>query len=206
MEKEKLKKFARFVRLNYLKDFVDRYLGRLLKEQLPVMKLFSKHSDEELRAYNKVSTEKFLLSIENDTAYEDAIQNLKDLQSGFKEIPADAITASELITIYSLQKEVLLEFLPEFLKENSDSIEILKQLDCYYNKIQEKGVSLLFDALKESEENYKDLFDNSNDLIHILSEDARILYVNNSWLHAMEMKIELVRGKVFCPLWMKKIR
>ena len=195
MKEEKLKEFARFVRINYLKDFVDRYLGRLLKEQLPIMKLFSKHSDEELRAYNKVSTEKFLLSIENDTAYEDAIQNLKDWQSGFKEIPSDAISASELITIYSLQKEVLLEFLPAFLKENSDSIAILKQLDCYYNKIQEKGVSVLFDALKESEENYRDLFDNSNDLIHILSENAKILYVNTSWLNAMGMKIELVKGK-----------
>lgn len=39
--------------------------------------------------------------------------------------------------------------------------------------------------LQESEERYRDLFENANDLIHITSIDGRFLYVNRAWREAL---------------------
>jgi PAS domain S-box-containing protein len=41
-----------------------------------------------------------------------------------------------------------------------------------------------------SEENYKDIFDNANDLIQSVTVDGRFLFVNNKWLEVMGYKAE----------------
>lgn len=41
------------------------------------------------------------------------------------------------------------------------------------------------DALRESEEKFKDLFENASELIQIISPDGRILYVNPAWHNAL---------------------
>jgi diguanylate cyclase (GGDEF)-like protein/PAS domain S-box-containing protein len=40
-------------------------------------------------------------------------------------------------------------------------------------------------ALRESEEKFRDLFDNSTDLIQIIAPDGRMIFVNNAWRAAM---------------------
>ncbi len=40
-------------------------------------------------------------------------------------------------------------------------------------------------ALKESEEKYRDLFENANDFIQVIDSDGRFLYVNRAWKEAL---------------------
>ncbi len=59
------------------------------------------------------------------------------------------------------------------------------------------------DALKESEERYRDLFENANDLIQIVAPDGKILFVNKKWRETLgytkdEIK-ELSIFDVVCP-------
>lgn len=46
------------------------------------------------------------------------------------------------------------------------------------------------EALRQSEEKYRDLFENANDLIYSFTPDGRILYVNRAWKDALEYSDE----------------
>ena len=50
------------------------------------------------------------------------------------------------------------------------------------------------EALHQSEERYRDLFENANDLIHSFTPDGRILYVNRAWKDALGYSEEEIRN------------
>jgi PAS domain S-box-containing protein len=47
----------------------------------------------------------------------------------------------------------------------------------------------------ESQETFKDLFDNAHDLIHLVHLDGTLLYVNNAWTRVLQYSQEEVKGK-----------
>ena len=53
------------------------------------------------------------------------------------------------------------------------------------------------EALRESEERYRDLFDSASDLIQIINPNGSIAYVNRSWLKAMGYAEEEASGLSF---------
>ncbi|HUR10650.1 MAG TPA: PAS domain S-box protein [Flavitalea sp.] len=44
-------------------------------------------------------------------------------------------------------------------------------------------------------ESFKDLFDNANDLIHLIDLEGKIIYVNKSWMHALEYELQEIQDK-----------
>lgn len=49
----------------------------------------------------------------------------------------------------------------------------------------ERAIKYYTEALKESEEKYRDLFENANDLIQSVKPDGRFVYVNQAWKKAL---------------------
>jgi PAS domain S-box-containing protein len=49
----------------------------------------------------------------------------------------------------------------------------------------ERAIKYYTEALKESEEKYRDLFENANDLIQSVTPDGRFVYVNRAWKEAL---------------------
>nr|WP_269438227.1 PAS domain S-box protein [Phosphitispora fastidiosa] len=50
------------------------------------------------------------------------------------------------------------------------------------------------EALRESEERYRDLFENANDMVHILDHEGRVQYANSAWKSAMGYSDEEIKN------------
>lgn len=46
-----------------------------------------------------------------------------------------------------------------------------------------------------NEENYKDLFDNANDLIQIVDLEGKVIYANKSWMNHLEYTLDEIQGQ-----------
>ena len=60
------------------------------------------------------------------------------------------------------------------------------------------------EALKESEERFKDLFENANDLIQIVDAEGKFLYVNRKWRELLGFTESEARQKKFSDIVRKK--
>ncbi|MEJ2033157.1 MAG: diguanylate cyclase [Deltaproteobacteria bacterium] len=110
------------------------------------------------------------------------------LESDLTPLKTSAIFHHELENIYLKNKKYLhFKILP--LPESTNAIAIIQDVTDLLG--YERG-------LLESEEQYRDLFENSSDLIQIISPEGRFMYVNDAWKEAMQYEeAELEKLSIF---------
>jgi PAS domain S-box-containing protein len=94
------------------------------------------------------------------------------------------------LSINGQTSEVLIIYSAEASPFGEDEVELLTELanDLAYGiKAQRMRVERerAEDALRQSEERYRDLFDNAHDLIQSVSPEGGLLYVNKAWQNAL---------------------
>ncbi|MES2285841.1 MAG: ATP-binding protein [Bacteroidota bacterium] len=149
-----LKGFAIYLRKNHLKDFAKENLRIINTLDIPLMKhpLIVQLSQEQLFEQTVVSLDKFLISIENDTAIEDVKNNLKNWEEnktpGFSK---SDIQLADLVHIYSAQKRALIKFLSFFTSDVNEVVNIINELEEYYVTTQGLALTILLKIQKETE-------------------------------------------------------
>jgi PAS domain S-box-containing protein len=196
----KIKDFAFFVRQTKLEEFVMKDFVALRAFNIPFL---SGLNDDQLKARIREDFEGFLISLENNTSIQRAEDYLARLERN--ELPGirkSAVSVSGMVKIFSTQKISLFTFIPQFTDDSSVAVEIISGLEEYFRLVQELSLNLLLkihtseqQKLVESEEKYKDLFDNANDMIHFVAPDGKILYANKAWKHALGYPQDEYQGK-----------
>ncbi|MES2138833.1 MAG: ATP-binding protein [Bacteroidota bacterium] len=149
-----LKNFSIYLRQNHLKDFAKENLRIISTLDIPLMKhpLIAQLTKEQLFEQTLTSLDKFLLSIENDTAIEDLKKNLKNWEEnktpGFSR---NDVQLADLVHIYSAQKRALLKFLSFFTNDVNEVLNIVNELEEYYVTTQGIALAMLLKIQKETE-------------------------------------------------------
>jgi PAS domain S-box-containing protein len=188
-----LKTFSAYLKDEKLLAFTKESIDLLKTMDIPLLKLFKNISEEQLLQMSLVNNELFFSSIVDDTALKNAADSLvrwdEDKIPG---ISRNDIQPTDLVLIYALQKKVMLNHLPAYADTVAEATHIISELEDYYTIVQSGAVNLLFKIqketetmLRESEDRYGDLFESTNDLIHIVDTDRKIKYLNNSWLSGL---------------------
>jgi PAS domain S-box-containing protein len=195
-----LKTFAAFLKNEKLTPYSQDSIALAKEMNIPVMKLFKDLSEEQLLHMSMNTNLHFLDSLIDDTALQNAGTNLKLWEENkMPGISRTDIQPSDLVLAYALQKKIMLTYLSQYTSSASEAILIMMELENYYTTVQEAAVKVFFkiqketeNLLRESEDRYKDLFENTNDFIHILNLEGNIQYVNKSWISGMGYSSEEV--------------
>ena len=153
-----LKEFAHYLRKNYLRAYVVESLRMINTMHIPMMKLFAHLSEEELISISLLSSEKFLVSLEDGTALEKAKESLQKWEAdSLPGISKYDIQSADLLLVYAAQKKSLYHFLHFFTTDSAEQISIVYELEDYFTRVQEVAISLLLKIQKEKEEQIQTL-------------------------------------------------
>lgn len=198
-----LPKYAAFICENRLDAFVHRQLEILENYDLPMMAFFRHLTPEELFEVSKAGVEKLMIGLETGTAIDEARTNLDNWKNDrVPGIPRKAISLKDITLVYSIQKMAFLSFVTDYTSDPDAVMTLITELELHYINVQEMALEM-YEAIRqeeqekrmESEARFKDLFDNSNDLIQFLNIDGIIVYVNQAWEKTMGYAQEEVTGQ-----------
>lgn len=198
-----LKDYAAFVRNKKLKDFVSIELRNIHSFNIPLMQFFTHLTEDELRTTLRQSLLKLLAGIENGTAINHVKASLENWKNnGIPGVPREAVSLRDITLIYAAQKLSLQTFIPDFTTNVSIAANLVNEIELYYKQVQELTLQMLeaiqqeeYEKRLESDEKYKDLFDNANDLIQFTSPEGEILYVNKAWVETIGYSTEELKGR-----------
>lgn len=128
-----LKEFAAFIQKNLLHEFTEEVLVNYKALDVPLLKMFSHLSDEEIYNLSKSSLNSFLEQFTAGKAVEAAELGIKNWKEN--KLPGVArgdIKASDIVLINNGRKSALIKFLFEFIQDKKDAYALLKEIEDYF--------------------------------------------------------------------------
>ncbi|MBC7861357.1 MAG: PAS domain S-box protein [Bacteroidia bacterium] len=208
-----LKSLSNHLRNTRLKEFAEEYVRQVSTMEIPLMKLFSHLSEDQLIQLSVKSSDDFLLSLENESALEKVKANLELWKEDkLPEIRKNEIHPTDLILFYAAQKKALYPFIAEYADTAVEAIGIIAELEDFYTKAQTEGMQTLFKIqtqtdvdLKESEKMYHLLVNEVVDYsIIILDVHGMIVSWNKGAEKINGYKEEEIKAKHFSVFYTEK--
>jgi PAS domain S-box-containing protein len=184
-----LQEYTSFLKENQLQELAISQLEITSKMDIPLMRLFSYLTQEQLMELTVKGLSDLLDSFIQGTALEkireglDAWENDK-LGAGLKK---EDIQPSDLLLGYAAQRQALVSLIPKFTESSSKAIQVVTELSDHYTRSEELAFQALFnirkkaeDQLIESEERFRSLSQSAPDGIVIANRRQKVIYCNQS--------------------------
>lgn len=194
-----IEQFAEFIKQNRLNEAVKQQMELYHSNQILLPLPLDKKQTFD---YFKERLAELLTAIQNGKELEHIQNRLLLFKNNNLFVLSTQISLFDVIKAWSLQKIILMRFVPQFTTDINAAITISTEMDQFYMQAQvfilntfESIQKTANTQLLESEERYKDLFDNAHDLIHMAQPDGHILYVNSAWMNCLDYPMEEITGK-----------
>lgn len=146
-----LKRFGAFLLAHHLQEAAEANIKLARQAELPLLKLFSHMSEQELFTFSRQTLETFLQQLVEQNALENAKEVLLKWRSDtLPNIPRNGVATADLVLAYHVRKQLLLDYIHRYTTDVNTSVAIAKELDQFYSLIEQFAFSLFID-LKEEE-------------------------------------------------------
>jgi PAS domain S-box-containing protein len=167
-----LKRLAAYMLENHLREASMASIALARKLEVPIMQLFAHMSEEELLAFTQESLQTFFQQLVAQTALQDAEQGLDQWRTDtLPNIPRGGVATADLVLVYHVRKQILLDFTARYTTDVSVALAIAKELDVFYAQLERLAFSYYVDIQLEDHQNLNyQLQETNNELTTALEE------------------------------------
>jgi|GEM_PF-1344364 len=198
-----LASYANYLRTQRLDDVNRKQFELFRSENIRLINALLQNGEEKTILFLRERLYHLLVSFEqgNGVAYiNERLEMFRNNQ--IPDISTAMVSIEDVLLMTAFQRQALLSFVTEFTTEPGAMLVIIQQLEAIYIHLVRRSMEIFNQLsfkknqeLKESEERYRDLFDNAHELIHIVDPDGTIRYVNSFWMRSLGYHEEEIGGK-----------
>ncbi|CAN5472391.1 hypothetical protein BH23BAC1_BH23BAC1_20650 [soil metagenome] len=146
----KLKEYSHYLLDHHLDELVKENISLARTMEIPMLKFFEHLTEEELFELSKSGIRTFLLSFKEERAIEEANGAIEEWKNNKIEwLEKEEVTPADIVLIYNIRKQIVINRLPDFTSDFILAIEITKELENYYSSIEKKAMDTLLQIQKE---------------------------------------------------------
>lgn len=185
MEFNYLKAYAAFILDNCLDEFVRIHLQRVKEIELPLLKLFTAFTDEQLYTFSSSNTKEFLQSLAGGKAMESARQRNELWKANLlPNVPRNSIDVKDMAFTPHTRKYAFIRLLKEYTRDIDLYEAVIGELDMFYSLQQEMSLETFVAIQNERVIQEKDflstLLDNTSDGISAYDLEGKITVWNKA--------------------------
>jgi PAS domain S-box-containing protein len=146
-----LKKLGAFLLAHHLQETAEVNIALARQAKLPLLELFAHLSEQQLLAVVKEGLEAFYKQLQQQTALEQAKENLRKWRKDtLPNVPRSGVATADLVLVYHVRKQLLLSFTDRYTRDVTVALAIARELDLLFAQVEQFAFGLYVD-LKEEE-------------------------------------------------------
>ena len=159
--------YAKFIRENYLVDFIKEQINSSRDLKVPLHKNIARDSDNSLIERLAEEQTQLLLAAEKNTLKRYVQESMDFLMNSQLEIiKHDGITIEDKTHLNFLRKRALMSFLPKYTSDPFVIVEIAKEIDCFHLE-NDQLTNATFNSLLQQIKQKKELYKQAQAISHI---------------------------------------
>jgi PAS domain S-box-containing protein len=198
--------FANYLLKNKLEEASIENIRLTRKFNLPLLELFAHLPEEELLRMTQHSLMMFFEQMTEGTALQRAMVEIDKWKADqVPGIPRQKVSVSDLVTSYSIRRQLFLHFLPEYTTDCKEIVSIMQEMEMFHIKLERYAfqayVDIYSEELHKKNEFLSSLINNNVDGIAAFDRNMCVLEWNPFLEKLNGISRDMIIGKYIYELF-----